>query len=174
MERLTIDEVIAHCERTTKNTELIMQKIPDDNKYYWEHKQTAEWLRELKRYKDLEEKCIKENSFSLRALLEKWNAFCDDIAQWLEWRNLKESGRLVILPCEVGDYIYDISEFTDGNEHPEMIVVRAYYIELSLDADGEINYCIAGYDYKKEDFGKTVFHTIEEAEAALKGEKNGD
>lgn len=55
MGRLTIDEVIAHCERTTKNTELIMQKIPADNKYYWEHKQTAEWLRELKRYKDLEE-----------------------------------------------------------------------------------------------------------------------
>ena len=85
------------------------------------------------------------------------------------YEDLEESGRLVVLPCEVGDYIYDISEFTDGNEHPEMFVVRAYYIELSLDADGEINYCIAGYDYKKEDFGKTVFRTIEEAEAALKG-----
>lgn len=85
------------------------------------------------------------------------------------YEDLEESGRLVVLPCEVGDYIYDISEFTDENEYPEMIVVRAYYIELSLDADGEINYCIAGYDYKKEDFGKTVFRTIEEAEAALKG-----
>lgn len=85
------------------------------------------------------------------------------------YEDLEEAERLVVLPCEVGDYIYDISEFTDENEYPEMIVVRAYYIELSLDADGEINYCIAGYDYKKEDFGKTVFRTIEEAEAALKG-----
>lgn len=95
--------------------------------------------------------------------------FQDILAKLAHYEDLEESGRLVILPCEVGDYIYDISEFTDGNEHPEMIVVRAYYIELSLDADGEINYCIAGYDYKKEDFGKTVFRTIEEAEAALKG-----
>lgn len=53
MERLTIDEVIEHCERTTKNTELLVRKIPDDNKYYWEHKQVAEWLAELKRYKTL-------------------------------------------------------------------------------------------------------------------------
>lgn len=95
--------------------------------------------------------------------------FQDILAKLAHYEDLEESGRLVVLPCEVGDYIYDISEFTDRNEHPEMIVVRAYYIELSLDADGEINYCIAGYDYKKEDFGKTVFRTIEEAEAALKG-----
>lgn len=95
--------------------------------------------------------------------------FQDILAKLAHYEDLEESGRLVVLPCEVGDYIYDISEFTDENEYPEMIVVRAYYIELSLDADGEINYCIAGYDYKKEDFGKTVFRTIEEAEAALKG-----
>ena len=85
------------------------------------------------------------------------------------YEDLKEAGRLVELPCELGDYIYDISEFVDGNKHPEMLVFKARYIELSMDADGEINFCIGGYEYKKEDFGKTVFANIEEAEATLKG-----
>ena len=101
-----------------------------------------------------------------KMLMDNFHKVCEKLAHY---EDMEEAERLVVLPCEVGDYIYDISEFTDGNEHPEMIIVRAYYIELSLDADGEINYCIAGYDYKKEDFGKTVFRTIEEAEAALKG-----
>lgn len=145
MVRMTIDEVIAHCERTTKNTELIMQKIPDDNKYYWEHKQTAEWLRELKRYKDLE-----------------------------------ESGRLVVLPCKVGDTVYFLNTKPHislrMNEVYEAKVVRIVTIGSGsfVMIQMHTEYGCTELPAVKCDFGKTVFLTREEAEAALKGEKNGD
>lgn len=64
MSRLTMQEVIEHCERTAKRIEdnveysrewLKAEKTPLESKRYLEHKQTAEWLKELQRYKDLEE-----------------------------------------------------------------------------------------------------------------------
>ncbi len=62
MDRLTIGEVINHCERTVEESEKIFRIMHDggefgqiESKAYWEHKQTAEWLKELKRYKDLAE-----------------------------------------------------------------------------------------------------------------------
>lgn len=62
MERLTIDEIIAHCDRKTemyektcdvKHLETAVMNNPI--KEYWEHKQVAECLRKLKDYEDLEE-----------------------------------------------------------------------------------------------------------------------
>ena len=63
MERLSIDEVIAHCNRQTRDYERLIGKTELENadislnfiKQYWEHRQVAEWLRELKTYKDAEE-----------------------------------------------------------------------------------------------------------------------
>ena len=64
MERLTIDEVIEHCKRHTERmenhsgrTQLEETPIGNSNimKQYWEHRQVAEWLEELKAYKDAEE-----------------------------------------------------------------------------------------------------------------------
>ena len=51
-ERLTMQEVIEHCERTTNQAEKFGFT---DTKQYMEHKQVAEWLGELTHYKDLEE-----------------------------------------------------------------------------------------------------------------------
>jgi hypothetical protein len=78
MERLTIDEIIEHCDRKTgmyekscdiKHLETTTMNNP--TKGYWEHKQVAEYLRKLKEYEGLE-----------------------------------EQGRLIILPCKVGDTVY--------------------------------------------------------------------
>ena len=64
MGRLTIQEVIEHCEKTVKNIErnlemyrnwLELEPMTTNVKRYLEHKQTAEWLKELQHYKDLEE-----------------------------------------------------------------------------------------------------------------------
>ena len=106
---------------------------------------------------------LRDHAAGVRALFEKL----------AHYEDLQEAGRLVELPCELGDCIYDISEFANGCEYPEVYVIKAYYIELSLDERGEINFCIGGYDYKKEDFGKTVFLTREEAETALKQHEEG-
>lgn len=78
MERLTIDEIIEHCNRNSKNYErnvpldvLQSQPLTNTTKLYWEHKQVSEYLKELKQYRDLE-----------------------------------EQGRLLKLPCKVGDTVY--------------------------------------------------------------------
>lgn len=64
MEKLSIDEVIAHCNRHTERMEKMssrerLEETPIGNsermKQYWEHRQVAKWLEELKVYKDAEE-----------------------------------------------------------------------------------------------------------------------
>lgn len=64
MSGLTIQEVIEHCERTTKKIEENVSKFLGPkgmqpsviaSKPYLEHKHVAGWLKELQRYKDLEE-----------------------------------------------------------------------------------------------------------------------
>ena len=81
MERLTIDEIIEHCDRKTGMYEkacdvkyLETSVMGNRIKEYWEHKQVSEYLRKLKDYEDLE-----------------------------------EQGRLVILPCKYVYYIVDIN-----------------------------------------------------------------
>lgn len=64
MDRLSIDEVIEHCKRHTERMESHsgrsqLEETPIGNsnimKQYWEHRQVAEWLEQLKHYKDAEE-----------------------------------------------------------------------------------------------------------------------
>ena len=60
MERLTIDEVIEHCNKTCDMTEKIAKARGHElesieSNQFWEHYQVRAWLKELKRYKDLEE-----------------------------------------------------------------------------------------------------------------------
>lgn len=60
MSKLTIDEVIEHCNRVCDNTEKIARarghKLEDiESKQFWEHYNVREWLEELKQYKELEE-----------------------------------------------------------------------------------------------------------------------
>ena len=78
MERLTIDEIIEHCERKTKLYEEIGKSIDFETielkgaiREYWEHKQVKEYLEELKQY-----------------------------------RYAEEQGLLLRLPCKVGDTVY--------------------------------------------------------------------
>lgn len=80
MERLTIDEIIEHCDRKTGMYEkacdvkyLETAVMGNGIKEYWEHKQVAEYLRKLKEYEDLE-----------------------------------EQGGIIKLPCKVGDTVYVI------------------------------------------------------------------
>lgn len=66
MERLTIDEIIGHCERKTEQYERVFGKecleatplTTSVVKEYWEHKQVAEYLKKLKEYEGLEKQGI--------------------------------------------------------------------------------------------------------------------
>lgn len=80
MERLTIDEIIEHCNRKTEMYEkacdikYLETTMNNSVKEYWEHKQVTKYLRQLKDYKDLE-----------------------------------EQGRLIKLPCDDVYFIVDIN-----------------------------------------------------------------
>ena len=61
MERLTFEEILEHCKKKTEMYERIVKDdylntAPTINsvKEYWEHKQVAEYLEELMKYRELE------------------------------------------------------------------------------------------------------------------------
>lgn len=81
----------------------------------------------------------------------------------------ERDGRLVVLPCKVGDVVYGFY----GKK--TILPMVAKWIETNTDG-----WCIAAQYvpmaprfYRFSDFGKTVFLTREEAEKALEAMKNG-
>ena len=98
-----------------------------------------------------------------------------------EYEDLEEQGRLVKLPCKVGDKVYQINE-----NFIEPCTVEVIFLADYTDEDG--NYCnMAEIHYDSDDcpyvstemyftdIGKTVFLTNSEAEIKLKelrGEKD--
>lgn len=112
----------------------------------------------------------------------------DNAEYWLkvyfkltDYEDLEEQGRLVKLPCKVGDKVYQINE-----NCIEPCTVEVIFLADYTDKDG--NYCnMAEIHYDRDDcpyvsteiyftdIGKTVFLTKSEAEAKLKelrGEEN--
>lgn len=79
------------------------------NQYVKEYEQIAEWLEELKSYKDIgtlkELKELKENGTFTGLELAKLAIMQKELK---EYKDLEEQGLLVRLPCKVGDTMYDI------------------------------------------------------------------
>ena len=92
----------------------------------------------------------------------------EGVARLRELAEADKDGRLVVLPCKVGDVVYG---FHGGNTILPMV---SKWIETNTDG-----WCIAVQyapmaprSYRFSDFGKTVFLTYEEAKAALEAMKN--
>lgn len=90
-----------------------------------------------------------------------------------EYEDLEEQGRLLKLPCKVGDTVYCI-------ENKEIYTCTVGKISISKNNGVwvEINFPkempdIAAIEYNPDDIGKTLFLTKSEAEAKLK-ELRGD
>lgn len=79
---------------------------------------------------------------------------------------LKEQGRLIELPCKVGDTVYDISDILNGDES-DIFEIDVKWITLEEDENGKLYFDIGGFDYYPEAFGDVVFLTEEEAYAQL-------
>lgn len=142
MEKLTIDEIIEHCDRKTGMYEkacdikYLETTMNNSTKEYWEHKQVAEYLRKFKDYEDLE-----------------------------------EQGRLVKLPCNRGDKIYFIkSAFSMAHFPIEARITSICGIDCDSDVmySSITEYNKIDRRFKSSDIGKTVFLTKSEAEAKLK------
>lgn len=99
-----------------------------------------------------------ENSYDYKNLL---------IERLGKYEDLEEHGRLVKLPCKVGDTIYGL--------HKAMVCeLDTETIGISKMPSGEILYLIDGWELDKGDFGETVFLTKSEAESKLKELRGGE
>lgn len=109
------------------------------------------------------------------ALVKDWSDLwatigeCGGIDRVQELSEANKDGRLVVLPCKVGDVVYG---FHGGKTILPMV---AKWIETNTDG-----WCIAAQYtpmapkfYLFSDFGKTVFLIREEAEKALEALNNG-
>lgn len=88
-----------------------------------------------------------------------------------DYEDLEEQGRLIKLPCKVGDIVYDTAWWDDVQEK---IVVKGktYYRTVHKHKVTKLPFTYSDID----NFGKTVFLTKSEAEAKLKelrGRENG-
>jgi len=90
-------------------------------------------------------------------------------ADWLEelkrYRDLEEQGRLLVLPCKVGDTVYEILEETVPN--------RYFYIGEYKVQDVSVKAVKYADEWEPYDY-ENLYFTREEAEAALerkRGEK---
>lgn len=126
-------------------------------------------VQKLGKLEDLEEQCVKENSFGLQILLRKWKEFTDDIRELYEYRELENQGKILKLPVAVGDVVYEVQELRKRMQPYRVIAAHIsscgnlYGWELK---DGKGVYSnINGFS--EYAIGKTVFLSAEEAEAAL-------
>lgn len=91
-----------------------------------------------------------------------------------ELAQAEKEGRLVVLPCKVGDKLYDI---TLGEVREKTVISLSMLLSKSVNhlVIHAENFRNAVTSYELQDIGKTVFLTREAAEAALdamRGENN--
>ena len=99
-----------------------------------------------------------KNALDVNDIIPEINVTVDHIRDLIQ---AEQDGLLVVLPCKVGDTVY----FTLLGR----IIEKPVFSIVSFSASARI-YCAGTSEYfRPEDFGKTVFLTREEAEAALKG-----
>ena len=85
----------------------------------------------------------------------------DDLTHISDLLDAEEQGLLLRLPCKVGDAVYTIE---DG----EICKYKSPYDSTEIRKEnGEYIFCIDSMDFRKEDFGETVFLTKAEAEKKL-------
>ena len=135
MERLNIDEAIVHVKEVAR-----------------ESKNHATYtFPSLKTYYDECEKSAEEH---------------EQLAKWLEelkhYKDLEEQGRLIELPCAVGDTVWSLDLDIHWIEY-----FKVTYITVTEHGIG-IENPYFGYGFDVKDLGDTVFLTKEEAEAKLK------
>lgn len=141
------------------------------NQYVKEYEQIAEWLEELKSYKDIgtlkELKELKENGTFTGLELAKLAIMQKELK---EYKDLEEHGLLVRLPCKIGDILFRINK---GARNPIIkmkvshitIISKSYNIKAIEEDCGEVL-------FSSDVIGIKVFLTREEAEKKLEELKN--
>ena len=92
--------------------------------------------------------------------------YYDIIEKLAEYEEAEEKGILLRLPCEIGKNLYDITEFVEGYDSPDIYLIDSSRIEVSKDKEGII-YTIDSVDYRESDFGRILFTSEEKAMKAI-------
>ena len=135
MERLTIPDVRVD-EHTTRRSVIDVLAVR-------EH--AMEIYHQLKSYEDIAE-------------------LCGEFDRLRELAKADKDGRVVVLPCKVGDTVWRIVR--DGEPHITRDEVRDMYFADDMTPCVEL---VGGRVTFTEKFGKTVFLSREEAERAMEG-----
>lgn len=96
-------------------------------------------------------------------LLEMYDAVVKNLEKLKKYEDLEEQGRLVKLPCKVGDKVYKVDRISNKITQHKVIHFEVEWVDFD-----NYHYCFLHH------FGKTVFLSKEEAEAKLKGFGGGE
>lgn len=91
-----------------------------------------------------------------------------------EYEDLEEQGRLVILPCKVGDTVYAIGFNNNKPIIYESVVLSILITEKEIAFNVKVDEFGINSKLKQSMFDKTVFLAKSEAEAKLKELKGGE
>ena len=80
---------------------------------------------------------------------------------------------VIVPPVKVGDNLYDVTEFIEGRDCPEVYELQDNVLYVEKTKGGNILFSYDGVYIDHDAIGKTVFLTREEAEKALK-ERSAD
>ena len=111
------------------------------------------------------EKCDGLGASSKCNNCEIMTSVCEKLGKY---ENLEEHGRLVILPCKVGDTVYAIGFNNNKPIIYESVVLRILITEKEIVFNVKVDEFEINSQLKQSMFGKTVFLTQAEAEQKLK------
>ena len=104
----------------------------------------------------------------------------EETTECAKYAQAEKEGRLLVLPCKVGDAVYYHFQFKNKRILPftrKAKVKRIYCKRNSFDVDVELMDAKESgimKTFHADDFGKIVFLTREDAEKALEGMKNDE
>jgi hypothetical protein len=88
-----------------------------------------------------------------------------------EYKDAESDGRLIVLPCRIGDQVWTIR---NHGGVPHVYTGAVSEIFFAEDDAGVTRLCMAVKGVSKGFWGERFFNTREEAEAALKEAHNGE
>ena len=80
-----------------------------------------------------------------------------------EYETAEEEGRLVVLPCKVGDTVWTFYDDMSG-----VVDFTVEKIQIVFDKNGKPYFLLDGMDFGEDCLGIALFFSEEEAEKALK------
>ena len=111
-----------------------------------------------------------KEDFTLDMDYETYKEYRKVLNKLAHYEDMEEAKRLVELPCKVGDTVWAITWVFNGKEIVNSIISRKIdgFIGIRSNPLCMISKEPYRMDFASSEFGKTIFLTREEAEAALK------